>query len=393
MERRVPIDLPASTLFKDGRWVYRLKSNRRVMFGYPGFQSVGRGGVRKFGFVSVSHITKSLSLLAASVMLMTASAAYGGSAALWVVNRQGNFVAEFTGKSLKTGGVSVPSRKLASSDLNEPWGLIFDSKKNLWVSNVGGGTLTKFTFGQLQALKSNDAPAATVVISGLERPEGLAFDKKGNLWVANEGNGELREFTASQLGSSGSPTPAITIDSADVSSPVGLAFDRSGNLWFGDDDFNHVAMFTKAQLAAGGTPSATVILSDSNVSLDSCEQVIFDKSGDLWVADNNNSSVVEFTPGQLALSGAPTPVVTLTPVIVSSTSANSIDEPAGLTFDKSGNLWVGNISSDQFGSVAKFSESSLDSSGSPQPSVFIGSNSLGTNLKQPYFLVFGPKVP
>ena len=80
------------------------------------------------------------------------------------VSAAGQSVGEFTGNALKTSGANDPTEVLASADLSHPWGLIFDSKKNLWVSNVGNGTLTKFTFKQLKGLKNNDAPEAAVVI-------------------------------------------------------------------------------------------------------------------------------------------------------------------------------------------------------------------------------------
>ena len=364
--------------------------------------------MRKFGFGSISQITRISSLLVAVAMLTTAGAAYGKTSkafngphgpALWVANT-GNFVAEFTPKMLKISGENSPSRVLVSADLDEPWGMIFDSKNNLWVSNVGNGTLTEFTFKQLKALKKNNAPEAAVVISGLDRPEGLAFDGGGNLWVANEGGGgHLVEFTASQLTTSGSPVPKALTDPGEMDSPVGIAFDHSENLWVADDDFSHVLMFTKTQLAAGGSQSATVILTDDGSgSIKDCEPLIFDKSGDLWVGNNrdpvqNLGSVVKFTPGQLAQSGSPTPAVMLTATTVNHTPPSSLDIPAGVAFDGGGNLWVGNEVSDHAGSVAKFGKKLIGSSGSPLPSVFIDSNSMEKNLDVPFFLAFGPEVP
>jgi len=365
--------------------------------------------MRKSGFGSISQITRISSLLVAVAMMTTVGAAYGKSSkplngprgpALWVVNKHGNFVAEFAPKKLKISGETDPSRVLVSADLDEPWGLIFDSKNNLWVSNVGNGTLTEFTFKQLKGLKKNDAPEATVVISGLDRPEGLAFDGGGNLWVANEGgSGHLVEFTASQLKSTGSPVPIALTDPTEMDSPVGIAFDRSENLWVADDDFSHVLMFTKTQLAAGGSQSATVLLTDDGSgSIKDCEPLIFDKSGDLWVGNNldpvqNLGSVVKFTPGQLAASGSPTPAVMLTATMVNNTPPPSLDIPTGIAFDAGGDLWVGNQDSDHAGSVAKFGKKLIGSSGSPAPSVFNDSNTMAKNLDEPFFLAFGPEVP
>lgn len=364
--------------------------------------------MRKFGFGSISQITRISSLLVAVAMLTTAGAAYAKTSkplngprgpALWVVSDVDNTIVEFTPKNLKISGETDPSRVLASADLDGPWGLIFDSRNNLWVSNIFNGTLTEFTLKQLKALKKNDAPEAAVVISGLDSPEGLAFDGGGNLWVANEGNAQLLEFTASQLKTTGSPTPKALTDPPQLRQPVGIAFDHSENLWVSDDHFRQVLMFTKTQLAAGGSQSATVLLTDDGSgSTEDCEPLIFDKSGDLWVGNNRDpvqglGSVVKFTPGQLAQSGNPTPAVMLTATMVNHTSTSSLFSPTGLAFDGGGNLWVGNEESDRAGSVAKFDKQLIDSSGSPAPSVFIDSNSMAKNLDSPFFLAFGPEVP
>jgi secreted PhoX family phosphatase len=320
-----------------------------------------------------------------------------GGEALWVAN-SGGFVSEFAGSTLKKSGSPDATLVNLSADLSQPWGLIFDSGKNLWVSNVLNGTLTWFTFAQLKGLKQNDAPAAAVVISGLNRPEGMVFDASGNLWVANQGNAKLLEFTPSQLETSGSPTPNIVLSSSDLASPVGIVFDDAGDIWVGDNSEHALVMFTAAQLGAGGTQPASVILTDDGSgSLDQPEPVTFDADGNLWVANNTDpveelGSVVKFTADQLTASGSPAPAVTLTATTVNGTTANSFDDPAGITFDRHGNLWVANLFSDQVGSVAEFSAADLATSGSPQPLVFIDSNAAATNLKSPLMLTFGPSI-
>jgi DNA-binding beta-propeller fold protein YncE len=357
--------------------------------------------MRKNSPGSQSYALRKLSRVTLTIILMSVIGAYSVSAgeespspplgpALWVATR-GDFVAEFAGKQLASG-MQNPSRQLDSADLDEPWGLIFDSSKDLWVSNVGNGKLTKFTLEQLMSLKTNDAPSPEVVISGLDRPEGMAFDSEGDLWVANEATAELLEFTSSQLSTSGSPSPHVVSSSA-LESPVGIAFDSSENLWVADDGFSEISMFSKAQLMAGGSQTPTVVLSsDNDQSLDSCEPILFDSIGNLWAA-NNEGSIVKFGPNQLTTSGSPTPALMLTATSVKNTSVPSLDDPTGITFDTKGNLWVGNADSDNDGSIAKFSKKSLKKNGSPQPSVFIDSNSGHTNLAEPFFVIFGPKVP
>lgn len=128
--------------------------------------------------------------VATVAVLITVSSASSKSAkrkpeALWVGNA--DFVAEFADATLETTGTPTPNRINTSADFDAPGGIIFDSSKDLWVSNIQNGTLTEFTFAQLKALDSDQAPAANVVISGLEFPEGMAFDRHHHLWVANDG--------------------------------------------------------------------------------------------------------------------------------------------------------------------------------------------------------------
>ena len=336
-----------------------------------------------------------LCTLALSLLAVSSASAKSLKEALWVVNHSGDSVAEFANGALATSGVPSPNRINLSADFSSPWGLVFDSSRNLWVSNVGNGTLTKFTLAQLKALKTNSSPAAQVVISGLDRPEGMAFDKKHNLWVANEGDSELLEFTPKELKSTGSPTPNVSLSSSALDEPVGVAFDKKGNIWVASEGFHEIVMFTAAQLKAGGTQTPAVILSsDGSGSLDNPEPIAFDKAGSLWVGNNldpvlNSGSVVKFTPGQLTTTGSPTPAVMLTATTVNGTSAFSFDIPTGLALDKHGNVWVANEHSDADGSVAEFADAEL-ANGSPQPAVFLDG---GSNLSEPFFISFGPVLP
>lgn len=104
---------------------------------------------------------------------------------------------------------------------------------------------------------------------------------------------------------------------------------------------------------------------------------MFDRSGDLWAANNVGGSVVEYTPAQLASSGAPAPAVVL--------SSHSLNAPNGLGFDAAGDLWVVNEGSD---SVAEFSAEQLASSGAPAPVVTIQGPSTG--IDNPWVLAVDP---
>jgi secreted PhoX family phosphatase len=148
----------------------------------------------------------------------------------------------------------------------------------------------------------------------LSTPLRLAFDGSGNLWVADGGTGSnntVVEFSASQLTHSGTPTPTVILSDdghGSLDEPFGLAFDGGGNLWVTNGKDSSVVEFTPSQLASSGDPTPTVTLSANHGSLAFPTDLALDASGDLWVSNggftNGNASVVEFGASQLLSSGA-----------------------------------------------------------------------------------------
>ncbi|HXW82656.1 MAG TPA: NHL repeat-containing protein, partial [Acidimicrobiales bacterium] len=271
------------------------------------------------------------------------SLAFDSLGDLWVGNFSNNTVVEFTTTQLTATGAPAPNVTISTNpgdSLDGPVGLIFASSGNLWAENYNGDTIVEFTASQLATNGSPNPDVTLFATTSLDQPHGLAFDSSGDLWVANYPDSTIIEFTPSEI-ATGSPTPNVTLTSTagSLSGPLGLAFDSSGDLWVSNFDQNTVAEFTPAQLATSGSPTPNVTLSSTaGNSLDSPWGLAFDSSGDLWVANGDNSTLVEFTPTELATSGSPTPNVTL------SATAGSLDDPVGLAFDASGDLWAGNAS-------------------------------------------------
>jgi sugar lactone lactonase YvrE len=211
-------------------------------------------------------------------------------------------------------------------------GVAFDAVGSIWVTNYTASTIVKFTRSQFVATGApTPTPAVTLsATSGsLNGPTGLAFDANGNLWVANATSNTVVRFAASQLAASGSPTPAVTLGatSGSLGGPSGLAFDASGsgNLWVTNTNASTVVEFTASQLGASGSPTPAVTLSAANGSLSSPSGLAFDASADLWVANDMSGTVVEFGASELAASGAPMPIVTV--------SGSALSGPHGLAFD------------------------------------------------------------
>jgi sugar lactone lactonase YvrE len=292
---------------------------------------------------------------------------------IWVVNQGSSTLLSYP---LSATGDAAPAVTISAnaSSLYDPFGTeAFDVSGNLWIANLNSNTLVKYTPGQLAAT-GDPTPAVTISANAasLHAPGSVAFDASGNLWALNESGDTLVEYTPSQLASSGDPVPAVTIssDGTSLTNPYGFAFDTSGDLWVSNnEDPGTVVEYTPSQLATSGNPTPAVTISaNASFSLDGSSGVALDASGDLWVTNTGNDTLVDYTPNQLVASGDPTPAVTI------SANASSIDGPYSLAFDAAGDLWVPNYSTD---AIVEFTPSQLTTSGDPTPSNTISGGSTG----------------
>ena len=112
----------------------------------------------------------------------------------------------------------------------------------------------------------------------------------------------------------------------------GLTFDSSGDLWVSNYNNSTLVELSASQLVGSGSPVPAVTLSPAAGAYYPYA-LAFDHTGDLWVLNYYNDSVVEFAPSQLS-TGSPVANVALT------STATNLDEPLGLAFDPSGDLWV-----------------------------------------------------
>jgi sugar lactone lactonase YvrE len=296
---------------------------------------------------------------------------------LWVADAYGNRVLEYkapftSGEAasivIGQSGFNTLSPATTSTGLNTPNGLAFDSSGDLWVVDSSNDRVLEYK----APLSTHEAASLAIGQPGfttdehtvtnstsLDSPYGLAFDPSGNLWVADLLNGRVLEYTAPfsthEAASLVIGEPSFTAANDEVSktglnAPNSLAFDSSGNLWVVD---GHRVLEYAAPLATHEAASLVIgqnTFTNSSTATDSTglnipNGLAFDSSGNLWVADKVNNRVLEyksplstFEAASLVVgqpnftSSATTPVTEPT--------ATSLDEPTGLAFDSSGNLWV-----------------------------------------------------
>ena len=334
--------------------------------------------------------------------------ASSGSQALWVPNFFGSNAVVFTHSELTTSGEQAPHRTNSSAALDYPSAVIFDMKHNMWATSCEGstanvGSISEFEFGALRGLKGNSAPAPRVVLEDdgnldyLDCPYGETFDLQGNLWISNRFYPDIISYTPAQLQQGGALQPNTQITANVFQNVTGLVFDGAGTLWIADIANSEVYAYKASTLAgvAGTQVQVEPDIINTSADLGGPSAIAFDRAGNQWVANCGHSTLVKFDSQDIAQSGSPTAAIEIdsTTVTTPSGTADSLDCPNGMAFDKKGNLWVANAFSDQEGSLAEFSASQLSASGSLAPEVFIDSDQNGTNLSDPGLIAFGPTVP
>jgi len=172
--------------------------------------------------------------------------------------------------------------------------------QNILVTNAGNGTISEFD--------SSGGLINSSFISGLSSPVGIAFDSSGNIYVANSGAGAIAKFD-----SSGGLINSTFISG--LSSPNSLTFDGSGNVYVANSGANTILEYNSS-----GTFIKTFA---SGVN---AWDLTFNGSGHLYVSSYGGNSISEF-----ASDGST--IRTLTA---------SLNNPAGLALDNSGNLYAAN---------------------------------------------------
>jgi len=321
--------------------------------------------------------------------------AFDSSHNLWVADQGGNRVLEYKtpfstheAASLVLGQSSFTTLTPAttSTGLNTPSGLAFDPSGNLWVVDTSNDRVVEykapFSTGEAASLVIGQASLTannyTVINStSLDSPYGLAFDSKGNMWVADLLNGRVLEYTTPfsthEAASLVIGEPNLTTSNDEVSktglnAPNSLAFDSGGNLWVVD---GHRVLEYATPLATH--EAASIVIGQNNFVNSSTvttstgtnlpNGLAFDSSGNLWLADKMNNRVLEYTTpfstyeaaslviGESDFTSASQPY----PI---KPTATGLDQPTGLAFDSSGNLWVADWVNDrvlQYGGSASTS--------------------------------------
>jgi len=235
-----------------------------------------------------------------------------------------------------------------------PYGIAIDSAKNLYVSDTLNNTIRKITPARVVSTLAGTAGLfgstdGTGAAARFNFPLGLAVDASGNVFVADAKNSVVRRITPagavttyagapSQFGSADGPAA-----NARFFLPYGVAIDGDGNLYVADSGNHTIRKITAtgvvSTLAGSAMQSGFVDGTGSAARFNSPWGIAVDRSGVLYVSDNQNNAIRRVTATGV--------VSTLAGSAAGSAGSQDgaggaarFDQPRGLTVDVSGNVSV-----------------------------------------------------
>jgi sugar lactone lactonase YvrE len=198
-----------------------------------------------------------------------------------------------------------------SAILNQPSGVAVDSSGNLYLSDtanqivrmVSGGVIT--TVAGIQGTPGTNCCNLPATATELNIPQGLAVDSSGNIYVADFGDSTIREFTVggnmttiAGTGTTGYNGDGIAAIAAELNQPTAVAVDMYGNVYVADEDNNRIREFSPGGPISTVAGNGTQGYNGTNMPATGTELyvpsgVFVDSNGNIFIADFGNNLVRE----------------------------------------------------------------------------------------------------
>ena len=247
--------------------------------------------------------------------------ALDGAGNIYDANDGGNLV------KIPAGGGSASVVSLAGYPFgSEITGVALDGAGNLFVSDHTNRRILVMTPGGV---------ASALTINGLVTPLGLptelALDGAGNLYISDWSNGRVIEVSSLSVAGSTSMGMGTVVGTGTYTTSsdgiTGVGVDWMGNVYIPDgyQQSNDPSRIIK--VTAAGTVS---LLSPTGITFSSPTAVTADGMGNIYIADEGHSRIVEITTAGVAS------VLTFN----SLPSPATLSAPFGITVDPLGNLYI-----------------------------------------------------
>ena len=302
-----------------------------------------------------------------------------------------------------------PAATSAMPGLEEPTGLAFDPSGNLYIAAAPLQQILKVTPAGVVSVFAGDGTVGSggdggpAVDAELDDPFDVAVDASGNVYIADLRNNEIREVTTDgniNTVAGGGTVCGTTSDpigdgcpatQATLNQPEAVAVDANGNLLIADTGNKVVRRVNKTNqiitIVAGG--AATICAGATNSIGDGCPAtqatlaspvaLAADSLGNIFIADAAFAAVRFVNPaGTINLyAGNYLPGFTANNVAATATSLYS---PEGLAVDASGNLYIGDFTTDEVRVVNSSTKIITDAAGNVfGPDIYAGDGGPATS--------------
>ncbi len=269
----------------------------------------------------------------------------------------GGKISTFAGK----GGAAYTGDggQATAAQLSNPYGIVVDAKGNLLIADLGnaivrqvtpGGVISTIAGSYTYGSGGDGGPATS---AQMYQPFGLATDSAGNLYVSDSYSNKVRVVTPdgninAYIGTGWTVTgcdngPAVNIT---VQKPLGLATDSAGNVYIADSQNDCIRMVTPGGqiMTVAGTGTAGVSGDGgpaTSAKLNRPFSQAVDASGDIFIADYNNSRIRMVTPdGTInTIAGGTGVGYTGDNTGIVATNAR-LNQPSSLALDNAGHIYI-----------------------------------------------------
>ncbi len=267
-----------------------------------------------------------------------------------------------------TGGIRATGGRADTAELNGPSGLAVDTSGYVYIADFGNNVIRKVNpRGVISTIAGSGArgysgDASTATLAQLNGPSAVAVDALGNVYIADSGNNVIRKVdtsgvittiagtgTAGYLGKRG---PATSIELDD---PSGVAVDASGNVYIADSNNSMVRKVNTSGMMStfagnGNRGDYGNNCNAGSAELNSPRGIAVDASGNVYIAEELSQRIRKVNTSGIISTIAGNGRSGYSGDGGSAVSAK-LNTPLGVAVDAAGNIYIADVGNNRIRKV------------------------------------------